>query len=278
MSIKAIALDIDGTLTNDEKRITPRTKEALLAAARAGITLILASGRPAHGLRALAHELELDRYHGMLVAYNGSQVRDATSGELLFNQAIPVEEARAVLEHLRGFDVIPMLVDADRLYIEDAYRCTIYHKGAPKNIVKYERDACGLRIHEVYSLLDWCITPQNKILTAGTDTYLSEHHEAMAAPFVDKLSCMFTADFYFEFTAQGIDKARALSVALPERGIDPSELVAFGDGQNDIPMLRLAGVGVAMANATDEVKSAADMVTLSNNEDGIATALEDLLR
>ena len=115
MSIKAIALDIDGTLTNDEKRITPRTKEALLAAARAGITLILASGRPAHGLRALAHELELDRYHGMLVAYNGSQVRDATSGELLFNQAIPVEEARAVLEHLRGFDVIPMLVDADRL-------------------------------------------------------------------------------------------------------------------------------------------------------------------
>ena len=195
MSIKAIALDIDGTLTNDEKRITPRTKEALLAAARAGITLILASGRPAHGLRALAHELELDRCHGMLVAYNGSQVRDATTGELLFNQAIPVEEARAVLEHLRGFDVIPMLVDADRLYIEDAYRCTIYHKGAPKNIVKYERDACGLRIHEVHSLLDWCITPQNKILTAGTDTYLSEHQEAMAAPFVDKLSCMFTADF-----------------------------------------------------------------------------------
>ena len=278
MSIKAIALDIDGTLTNDEKRITPRTKEALLAAARAGITLILASGRPAHGLRVLAHELELDRYHGMLVAYNGSQVRDATSGELLFNQAIPVEEARAVLEHLRGFDVIPMLVDADRLYIEDAYRCTIYHKGAPKNIVKYERDACGLRIHEVHSLLDWCITPQNKILTAGTDTYLSEHHEAMAAPFVDKLSCMFTADFYFEFTAQGIDKARALSVALPERGIDPSELVAFGDGQNDIPMLRLAGVGVAMANATDEVKGAADMVTLSNNEDGIAAALEELVR
>lgn len=89
---------------------------------------------------------------------------------------------------------------------------------------------------------------------------------------------MFTADFYFEFTAQGIDKARALSVALPERGIDPSELVAFGDGQNDIPMLRLAGVGVAMANATDEVKGAADMVTLSNNEDGIAAALENLLR
>ena len=88
---------------------------------------------------------------------------------------------------------------------------------------------------------------------------------------------MFTADFYFEFTARGIDKAHALSVALPERGIDPSELVAFGDGQNDIPMLKLAGTGVAMANATDEVKRAADCVTGSNNEDGIAQMLDRLL-
>lgn len=88
---------------------------------------------------------------------------------------------------------------------------------------------------------------------------------------------MFTADFYFEFTARGIDKARALTHALPERGIDPAELIAFGDGQNDIPMLKLAGTGIAMANATDEVKRAADMVTCSNNEDGIAAALEELL-
>ncbi len=170
-----------------------------------------------------------------------------------------------------------MLVDADRLYIEDAYRCTIYHKGEPKNIIKYERDACSLRIHEVQSLLDWCITPQNKILTAGTDTYLAEHYEEMAAPFKDTLSCMFTADFYFEFTARGIDKAHALSVALPERGIDPSELVAFGAGPTAIPMLKRAGTGVAMANATDEVKRVADCVTGSNNEDGIAQMLDRLL-
>ena len=64
---------------------------------------------------------------------------------------------------------------------------------------------------------------------------------------------------------------------MPERGIDPAELIAFGDGQNDIPMLKLAGTGIAMANATDEVKRAADMVTCSNNEDGIAEALEELL-
>lgn len=69
MAIKAIALDIDGTLTNDQKVVTPRTKETLFAAQRAGIRVILASGRPVQGLRALARELELDRYHGLLVAY-----------------------------------------------------------------------------------------------------------------------------------------------------------------------------------------------------------------
>lgn len=277
MSIKAIALDIDGTLTNDAKVVTPRTKEALLAAERAGITLVLASGRPIHGLKKLARELELDRYHGLLVAYNGSQVRDAASGELLFDQAMTADDARAVLEHMKGFDVIPMLVDGDRLYIEDAYRCTIFHRGEPKNIVKYERDMCDLRLHEVRDLAAWCTTPQNKILTAGTDTYMAEHYQEMAAPFRGRLNCMFTADFYFEYTALGLDKSHALAGALPRRGIDMSELVAFGDGQNDAAMLRAAGIGVAMGNAIDETKEAADMVTATNNEDGIAQALERLL-
>lgn len=273
MTVKAIALDIDGTLTNDEKLVTPATKGALLAAQDAGVTLILCSGRPIQGLRRLAAELGLDRHHGLLIAYNGSEVRDATSGELIFNQAMPIGLAHAVLEHMRNFDVIPMLVDGDRLYVEDAYRCMIEHKGMPKNIIKYERDACDLRVCEVRSLREWCTTPQNKILTAGTDTYLAEHHAEMAAPFQDTLSCMFTADFYFEFMAQGVTKGNALKHALPERGIDPAELVAFGDGQNDISMLELAGVGVAMDNAIDETKAVADMVTASNNDDGIALAL-----
>ena len=277
MPIKAIALDIDGTLTNDEKVVTPRTREILLAAQRMGITLILASGRPIQGLRRLARELELDRYHGLLIAYNGAEVRDAASGELLFTKAISVGLSHAVLEHMKSFDVIPMLVDGDRLVVEDAYRCTIEHRGLPKNIIKYERDACDLRVYEVHSLRKWCTTPQSKILTAGTDTYLQEYSQLMALPFKSTLSCMFTADFYFEFTALGVDKGAALRGALPRRGIEPSELVAFGDGENDISMLTFAGTGVAMGNAQQHVIDAADLVTASNNDDGIALALERLL-
>ena len=119
--------------------------------------------------------------------------------------------------------------------------------------------------------------PVDKLLTAGDPAYLQAHHEEMYAPFTQTLSGMFTADWYFEYTAPGIDKARALEGALPKLGIDASEVVSFGDGQNDKSMIEWAGTGVAMGNAVDEVKAVAQMVTANNNEDGIAVALDKLL-
>jgi Cof subfamily protein (haloacid dehalogenase superfamily) len=119
--------------------------------------------------------------------------------------------------------------------------------------------------------------PVDKLLTAGDPAYLQAHYEEMYAPFTQTLSGMFTADWYFEYTAPGIDKARALEGALPKLGIDASEVVSFGDGQNDKSMIEWAGTGVAMGNAVDEVKAVAQMVTANNNEDGIAVALDKLL-
>jgi Cof subfamily protein (haloacid dehalogenase superfamily) len=98
----------------------------------------------------------------------------------------------------------------------------------------------------------------------------------MGAPFQGELSSMFTAPFYYEFTPLGVDKTRALRETFATLGIDATEVIAFGDAQNDRSMLEWAGTGVAMGNAVDEVKAIADEVTLSNNEDGIAVALERL--
>lgn len=277
MAIKAIALDIDGTLTTDKKVIPRRTKQVLLAAQEAGITVILASGRPAYGLKGLAAELELDRHHGLLISFNGARVIDATTDEILFDQAMTADEVRSVLSHMKRFDVIPMVTHGRELCVKDAFAGPIMHRCKPVNIIRYEARACDLLVREVGDLAEFCHGPENKILTAGTDTYLQEHWREMYEPFKGRLSGMFTADFYFEFTAPGIDKGRALAGALPRRGIDASELVAFGDGQNDLAMIRFAGTGVAMGNAIPELKQAADMVTLSNNDEGVAAALEKLL-
>ena len=279
MAIKAIAMDIDGTLTNDEKVITPRTREKLLEVQDRGVKLILASGRPAQGLKRLAHELELDSHDGLLVCFNGACVIDAQTSDVLFDQPMPADELRRLLKHLKDFDVIPWITKDDRLYLEDSYRCMLtLPDGSQKNIVKYERDACDLRIHEVADLASVVDEgPVDKLLTAGNPDYMQAHFEEMYAPFKETLAGMFTADWYFEYTAPGIDKAHALEGALPKLGIDASEVAAFGDGQNDKSMLAWAGTGVAMANAVDETKAVAQMVTASNNEDGIAVALEKLL-
>ena len=99
----------------------------------------------------------------------------------------------------------------------------------------------------------------------------------MMEPFKDTLSCMFTADFYFEFTANGIDKAKALDTVLIPRGYKREEMIAFGDGHNDASMVKYAGIGVAMANAKLAVKEQADFITLSNEEDGVAHVIEQFL-
>ena len=113
----------------------------------------------------------------------------------------------------------------------------------------------------------------NKILTTSDPEYLQANYQEMMAPFKDTLSCMFTGPFYFEFTAQGIDKAKALDAVLKPMGYKQEEMIAFGDGQNDASMVKYAGLGVAMANAVDELKEISQYITGSNDEDGIADAL-----
>lgn len=277
MAIKAISLDIDGTLTNDRKVITPRTKEALLAAQDSGIKLILSSGRPVQGLRAIASELQLETHDGLLVAFNGAHVVDAQTDEVLFDQPMEEEVLRALVAHMRGFDVIPWITEGKYLFVERGARHLITYREAPFDIVEYERRMCDLELVEVDDLLEVCSRPHDKLLCASEPEYLQQHWRAMYEPFFDSLSGMFTADFYFEFMAPGITKGNALAGALPKVGIDASEVIAFGDAQNDISMLEWAGMGVAMGNATEEAKAAADMVTGSNNEDGIASALEKIL-
>lgn len=274
MSIKVIIMDVDGTLTNDKKVITPKTKEALMKAQAAGTILILASGRPTSGLLGLASELEMDKNHGLLVSYNGSKVVDCETGETLFNQALTVEEGKAVLEHMKKFDrVRPMIDKGEYMYVNNVYDNIIQWRGKPFDVIQYESRGGHYKLCEVDDLAAFVDYPLNKILTTSDPEYLQEHYQEMMKPFKDKLNCMFTGDFYFEFTAQGIDKAKALDTVLTPMGYKREEMIAFGDGHNDASIVKFAGTGVAMANAVQALKDIADEITLSNEEDGIAASL-----
>lgn len=273
MGIKAIVMDVDGTLTNDKKEITPKTREALLKAQKQGILLILASGRPTTGLVEMGKVLEMDKNNGLFISYNGSKVINFQTGEELFNEPLKLEDAKAVLEHMKKFEIKPMIDKGDYMYVNDVYNCMIRFRGEPFNVIKYESRGGNYKLCEIDDLAAFVDYPLNKILTAGEPEYLQEHYIEMMEPFKDKLNCMFTGPFYFEFTAKDIDKAKALDTVLKPLDITADEVIAFGDGHNDISIIKYAGIGVAMENAVADLKEAADEITLSNEQDGIAESL-----
>ena len=273
--IRAILLDIDGTLINSSHVITPKTRDALLKVQEQGVRLAIASGRADQGLYKWAKELEMHTHHGIFICYNGAKVMDCQTKEIYFHRTIPVKDARAVLDHLKNFDVHPIIAKDDTMYTDDVFAGMIHRgKNGPLfNVVQYEARSNGFILAETRDMVSFADFPIEKILTYGEPDYLENHWQEMREPFKDTLSCMFTAPFYYEYTAKNIDKAKAIDTVFRGLGYTPDELMAFGDAQNDLSMIRYAGLGVAMANAVDEVKEAADEITLSNNEDGIAASL-----
>ena len=273
MSIKAILLDIDGTLTNHKKEITPLTKKALMDAQDLGIRLVIASGRPAKGIYQYGDQLEMAKHHGLFVCYNGAKVIDCETQETYVDVTFPPQTAKRVLHHMKKFNVIPMVTSDTHMLVEDVYRCMIKDGTREFNVIQYESRMNNYKLMEVEDLEEYVNVPQNKILTAGDSDYLQAHFKEMAEPFKDELNMMFTSNFYYEFTAKGVDKGSALTIAMNKLGIKPEECIAFGDAENDISMLKFAGISIAMANGQEAVKNIATEVTDDNEHDGIAKAL-----
>ena len=277
MTIKAIVLDIDGTLLTSEKKISEKTKQSLIHAQKKGVKVILASGRPTSGMLSLAKELLMDVYEGFLVSYNGAVAMDCLTHQPIFSKVIPDDSAKKILNHLKQFQLIPMINDETYMYVNDVYNNQLQLTDGPFNIIEYESRGGQFLLCEVKDLAEFVDFPLYKILIAGDPEYLQQNHLAIKEPFLDQVTAAFSAPFYLEFTMKGIDKAKALNELAAQLSITQNEILSFGDGQNDRSIIEYAGTGIAMGNAVDELKEIADDVTLSNDEDGIAVALEKYL-
>ena len=279
MTVEAIVLDMDGTLFNDQKKITDKTKKALIQAQKKGIKVILASGRPHAAMKEAALELKMDHYNGLLISYNGAYVCQAKDGAELFSQPLSLELSRSILEHIKKFDVKPMIVQHNYMYVNNVYDCmlTLDEPMGVFNIIEYEARGGNFLLCEKENLATFVNFSLHKILIAGQPDYLKQNCNELMAPFKEQVSGVFSAPMYFEFTNKGIDKANALAQVLDSLAIHSENVIAFGDGHNDQSIIEYAGIGIAMDNAVPELKAIAHKTTLSNNEDGIAVALSEFL-
>lgn len=268
--IKAIILDIDGTLTNSQKEITAETKEALLKAQKMGIRLAIASARSENGLRRFGRWLDFEHNNGIFICYNGGLIINSQTKEIYYEKAMPTELAKEILEHLKQFDCIPMIKKDEYIYLNDAFNGMIQTPNGDMDIIQYETRSNEFLICEKADLADFVDFEVPKILGAASSDYMAENADKMGAPFKERARTGMTAPFYYEFNAKGVEKDVAIERAFYEMGISSDDMMAIGDAKNDVAMLKYVKYGIAMGNAIDELKEVTYEVT---DHDGIAKSL-----
>ena len=268
MKYKLLVLDVDGTLLNDEREISKRTLAALLKVQQMGVRIVLASGRPTYGLMPLAKTLELGNYGGFVLSYNGCQIIKAQNGEILFERRINPEMLPYLEKKARknGFAIFT--------YHDD----TLITDSPDNEYIKNEALLNNLKIireDEFSTAIDFA--PCKCMLVSDKEKALiglEQHWEKRLAGTLDA----FRSEPYFlEVVPCGVNKANTLGALLEHLGVTREEVIAVGDGVCDVTMLQLAGMGVAMGHSQDSVKVCADYVTASNEEDGVALAVEKLI-
>ena len=271
---RLLALDIDGTLLNSERVVTPRTRAAVLAARAAGMLVVIATGRGPRSARTVVAGLGLGDPL-VLVATQGATVWD--NGQLVLHQPLAAAAARRVIELSLAADVaalvVPPLHGGETMYLAGspaaADRLRGYAEHNAGNVRPYDPAALHDDPLAVYMMDDWRrLIAVNERLTGDPAA------QGQWRVIFSRTALATTAAI--EVLHPSVSKGRALDVLCRRFGIGPERVLAFGDNVNDVEMLEFAGLGVAMANGSPEALAVADRITASNDEDGIAVVLEEL--
>ena len=266
MKYKVIALDIDGTLISSEHKMLPETKDAIILAQEKGLKVVLASGRPTPGMMNLAKELELARFDGFVLSYNGGRITSMKTKEIIYEVFLTPEEAHEIYDLAKKNKVNIMAYDGDDIITEDH-----------DEYIQIESDINVMPLRSTDDFKKTVVKHTIKTLTTGAPEVIAEVEERYIQTFGDRFSICRSMPFFLEVMPQGVNKAIGLGRLLKTLDMTPDDLVACGDGFNDVEMVRCAGFGVAMGNATPEVKAVADYVTKSNDENGIVDVLENFI-
>ena len=251
---------------NIQKKITEMTRKKLFEFQENGGKVILASGRPTMGIKPYADILRLSEYGGYILAFNGGSMIDCKSGKILFEKTLPPHVIPEIYDIIKDYPVGINTYEGE---------CII----AGRQINQYtelEARINGMKIKFVEDFVGYVDFPVNKCLLQGDPEVILQLEKLLSEKYKGQLGIFKSEAFFLEIVPQGIDKAESIDRLLNMLNISTEECIACGDGFNDISMIRYAGLGVAMSNAKEPVKEAADYITLSNDEDGIAHLLMKL--
>ena len=266
---KMIVLDLDGTLTNRNKEITPKTKETLMKAQEQGKIVVLASGRPTYGVMPLAEELHLEDSGGYILSFNGGIIMNCKTKEVVFSRQIPAESNGKIIDLAQEHNV-SILTYENRTLLTNRPEDQYVQLESRINTLKI----IPMTIEELKAHVTFSVP---KFLMTDDGDYLAMVEPKVKAALGKNFSVYRSDPFFLEILPKGIDKAQSLERLLAVIGVKREEMIACGDGYNDLTMVQYAGLGVAMGNGVLPVRKAADYITLTNEEDGVAHVVEKFM-
>lgn len=260
-TIKMLAIDLDGTLLTDDKRISEANAEAVRKAMDAGIKVCIATGRAWPGAKEFVRALGTDV---PVVTSNGAMIVNPADEEVLYDLGLSPEDAKEI--YRRG------LLTPDVTQIVWS-KCKCYASRMDERAADYGNRFGRMTPEPVPSIEELCERGISKILWYFSENVSADYLAKSVEYFGDRISIETSTPFFLEFFHAGVSKAEAVRFVADRYGIGPEHVLALGDAGNDIQMLRQAGIGAAPGNASEEAKQAADVVCADNNHDGAAEAI-----
>ncbi len=267
MQRKILVLDIDGTLVNSKKEITPLTLEYLIKIQEAGHIVALASGRPYPGMKKYAQALKLKQYGGYALSFNGALVIDCKTSLPVWEKCIDKSYAALIYDYAvkHGIGMV-------------TYKNDTVITGTPiDDYMEYEARLNYMELKKVDDFVSCVNFDMPKCLLTAKPEVAEKCEKELASMFSPDLNVFRSEPYFIEITASSVDKAESLDGLLGKIGIKREASICCGDGFNDLTMVKYGGIGVAMANAQQIVKDNADYITDSCDADGIVKVIKEFI-
>ena len=265
MKYKMLVTDVDDTLLTDDHEITKENREAIMELQKSGVKFVLASGRPTEAITGIARELELSKYGGFVAGYNGGEILEMSSGNMLERRGLKREELLEIYDKSK---------DIDLKYI--TYKDNFVLGKEKDEFVDEELKITNFEYLEFKDLQDVEFDELIKCMLVGKPEIVLETRNKLEPLFAGRIALTISKPIFLEFINKNVSKGNAVRTIADKLGISLGEVAAIGDSYNDISMLEIAGFSGAVENGNSEAKKTASFISSSNNNSGLAKFAEEL--
>ncbi len=263
MNYRMLVLDLDDTLLKDDRTVSELTRRRLLEAQQQGMIVVLASGRPTYAMQHLAKELCLAEYGGYFISFNGARITSCADQHILLSVDISHAQMCKLFDLAQEHGVYIQTYTEDHILVSKDNEYT-----------QIEKEITGMDVIECADFKAEIPKTAVKAMMLEHSDRLKEVEKALRPVVENELYMTITKPFFLEFMNPAVDKGKSLVTLAQHLNVPMEQVIAVGDSYNDISMIKAAGLGVAMGNAVEAVKQAADYETADNEHDGVARVVE----